>query len=124
MNGLAEVLTKGDIRFACLALGCAMIAWGIIGYLFNPADIAWFAKDFFLKSELFWFLNCTLVGVGYLYVASRNLPEIPSLMLGVYSSCMWSLIAVSRPAASYTSGITMNFVVILMGAVLIHRSRK
>lgn len=121
---VAHVILHGDITFSSVVLGHSMILWACFG-LFKTADIAWFASGFaFEWSPWLWALNHAAVGFGFIHCALHKFPPGRSLMLGTYCCCVWTLIAVGRPSATFSSGMTLNIVVIFMGAILTHRSGR
>lgn len=119
-----NILLTGDITFGCVMLGLSMMLWSAFG-MFKTTDIAWFASGFaFEWSPWLWAMNHALVGYGFIHCAIHKFPPGRSLMLGTYCCCVWTMIAVGRPAASFSSGMTLNIVVIVMGALLTHRSGR
>lgn len=121
---LSEILLDSDITFACVVLGFGAILWGIFGLIY-PADLVWFAGGFALEvAPWFWGLNSMVVGYGFVHVALHNFPQGRCLMLGSYCIMCWTWIALGRPASSFSSGMTLNFVIIFMGALLIQRTGR
>jgi hypothetical protein len=119
-----NILLTADITFACVMLGLLMMLWSAFG-MFKTTDIAWFANGFaFEWSPWLWAMNHSLVGYGFIHCAIHKFPSGRSLMLGTYCCCIFTLIAVGRPAASFSSGMTLNICVIVMGALLTHRSGR
>lgn len=124
-NSVTHVLLNADITFASVVLGISMILWGILAAFINPADTKHFSHGFaFEWAPWLWGLNHMAVGYGFIHCALHKFPPGRSLILGTYCCCIWTLIAVGRPAASFSSGMTLNFVVIFMGAILAQRSGK
>ena len=124
-HDLLRIITTGDLTLAGVLMGFAMILWGLIGvFVSPPVDMQWFVRDFVLSSVPFWFCNHVGAGAAFIWCSVRKFPHPQSLFLGAYCTMMWTFIAVSRPVASFTSGMTLNLVVILMGVLLIHRSGK
>jgi hypothetical protein len=120
-----DILLNGDVTFACVVLGLSMICWGALAAVYNPHDTAFFSKGFaFEWSPWLWGLNHAFVGYGFIHCAIHGFPPGRSLVLGTYCCCVWTLIAVGRPSSSFSSGMTLNFVVIFMGAILAQRSGK
>jgi hypothetical protein len=119
-----EVLLEGDIRFAGTVLGMAMMVWGVLAAFVSPNDINWFAGDFVFRQTWFWFANHFFCGAFWIWCSVKRFPHPQSMLLGSWCVLMWTMIQVSRPSASYTSGMTLNFVVIFMGLMLIYRSGK
>ena len=124
LSDLLEVLLEGDIRFGGLVLGMAMMMWGVLGAFISPKDITWFAADFVFSNSWFWFANHFLGGLAWVWCSVKRFPHPQSMLLGSWCVLMWTMIQVSRPSATYTSGMTLNFVVIFMGLMLIYRSGK
>jgi hypothetical protein len=120
-----EILLHSDIQFACVVLGLMMIVWSLIGILIRPADIAFFAKDFaFEVAPWLWALNHIACGLGFIHCAVRHFPPGRSLLFGAYAVMVFTWVAVGRPAASFSSGMTLNACVIFMGCVLVQRSGR
>jgi hypothetical protein len=120
-----HILLNGDVTFACVVLGMCMMCWGALASLYNPGDVKFFSQGFaFEWAPWVWGLNHALVGYGFIHCAVHRFPPGRSLMLGTYCCCVWTLIAVGRPSSSFSSGMTLNFVVIFMGAILAQRSGR
>lgn len=118
------ILLHGDITFACAVLGMAMIMWGVLGLSYT-SDLKWFASGFVMEvAPWFWGINHMAAGYAFIHCALHHFPPGRSLMFGSYCVMCWTWIAMGRPAASFSSGMTLNFVIILMGAILIQRSGK
>lgn len=121
---IRDTLLEGDIDFACVVLGTAMICWGIVA-LFYTQDAKWFEKDFAYAFPYWaWGLNHICTGMGFIYVGANKQPRAVSLLVGTYASCVWAMIAMVRPASSVSAGVTHNFVVIFMAAILLQRSGR
>jgi hypothetical protein len=122
---IVDVLLNADVTFACVVLGLSMICWGILAGMYNPGDVKFFSGGFaFEWAPWLWALNHAAVGYGFIHCAVHGFPPGRSLMLGTYCCCVWTLIAVGRPSSSFSSGMTLNFVVIFMGAILAQRSGR
>lgn len=119
---LRDILLNGHIDFASVVLGFAMMVWATLGQ-FHQADIAWFAKDFaFQWSGAVWTTVYYVCGFMFVYLPLRTYPPVLTLVFSTFCISLFSMIAVSRPSASFTSGWTLNVVVIFMAAVLAQRS--
>ena len=119
-----HILMYGDIRFACVVLGCSMWLWATLG-MFRQADIVWFAKDFaFEWAPWIWAVVYYVSGYMFIHVAIHNFPPMRTLLFGTFCVSVWTLVAVTRPTASFSSGWTLNIIVIFMGAMLAHRSGR
>lgn len=112
-----------DISLVCTLQGFSMIVWALIA-LFHSSDLTAFAADFAFIAPAFWFLNAFLCGIAEITLASLRFPPGATLMLGTYFVTVWTWIAVTRPAASFSSGATHNLMVIIIGALMIHRSGR
>ena len=121
-HNISHILLHGDISLACVVLGMMMIAWSAIGLMIVPRDMYQFALDFFIVAPLFWAFNGAAIGAGFIYVACRGFPAGFTLALGIYGTVIYTWIAVARPVASITSGVTLNLAVIFLSCLLIHRS--
>lgn len=124
LSDIQHILTHGDARFAFVVLGLACIFWGVLGLVYTP-DIQWFAKGFALEvAPWLWGLNHLLFGLALVRVAVANFPPGLSLLVGSYGCMAWTWIALGRPVSSFSSGMTLNLVVILMSVVLVQRSGR
>lgn len=124
LNRIQQILLEGDITFACVVLGMANILWGIFGLIYTP-DIQWFAKGFALEfAPWVWALNHALAGLGFIHIAVHGFPKGRSLLFGSYVIMVWTWIAMGRPSATFSSGMTLNLVEILMGAIIVQRSGR
>lgn len=121
---LKYILLCSDISLACFVLGCGLILWGIIAGIMSPKDVFTFAGDMAILNPVFWVANYIALGSGFIYVTMRSFPNLPSLFVGGYGTVIWSWIAAYRGSANFTSGVTLNVIVILMSIILIQRSRR
>jgi hypothetical protein len=119
-----DIILHADFQLAGLMLGLSMVMWGCISTFVAPNDIAWFAQDFIFQSTVFWFINHTGAGILWIYASVKKYPHPLSMLLGSWCAMMWTFVQVSRPTSTYTSGMTLNFVVIAMGILLVYRSGK
>jgi hypothetical protein len=121
---ITDILLHADVTFAFVVLGISMIVWGIFGMIYTP-DLEWFAKGFaFEVAPWLWGLNHMCFGYGFIHCALHKFPPGRSLLIGAGAIMCWTWIAMGRPSTSFSSGMTLNFVVILMGAVLVQRSGR
>lgn len=121
---IPDILLNGDIKFACIVLGFSMIMWATLGQ-FKQSDIVWFAKDFaFEWPAWLWTLMYYFAGFMFIHCAVRDFPPMRCLLFGTFCVSLWTLVAVTRPSASFSSGWTLNVIVIFMGAVLAQRSGR
>lgn len=124
MNDIGKILTEADTRFAFVVLGIACMFWGVLGLIYTP-DIHWFANGFaFEVMPWVWGANHLLFGMALIKVAVDGFPPGISLLVGSYGCMAWTWIALGRPVSSFSSGMTLNLVVILMSVVLVQRSGK
>ena len=120
-----DVLAKADMRLSCVMLGLGLMMWGIIGVAYVPHEVTRAASRFALGDNAFlWAMNYFGVGAGYIWVGVRNLPHPQSMLLGCYSAMIWTMIAVARPTDTFTSGVTLNLIVVIMGLMLVQRSGR
>jgi hypothetical protein len=120
-----EILLQGDIQFACVVLGIMMYLWAFLAVMINPGDIVFFAKDFaFEVNPWVWGLNYVFCGSMFIHCAVRHFPPGRSLLFGAYAVMIFTWVAVGRPVASFSSGMTLNACVIFMGCVLVQRSGR
>jgi hypothetical protein len=121
---IPDILLKGEVDFAFVVLGFSMYVWAALGML-KQSDIVWFAKDFaFEWAPWVWFINYLFAGTMFIHCAVRHYPQGRCLLFGAYCCILWTWVMVGRPTASFSSGWTLNAVVVFMGAVLIQRSGK
>ena len=121
---IQEILMESDLTIAAFILGWGLIFWGIVAAFMAPADLFTFAGTMRLGPSLFWVLNYILVGMGYIWVSYKRFPSFSSLMIGGYSCLVWTWIAAIRGSSNFTSGVTLNAVVIVMGVLLVQRSSR
>lgn len=116
------ILMHSDIRFACVVLGLAMGMWACFGLVMRR-DLEWFAMGFALEfSPWLWAVNHWVVGLGFIHVALHKLPKGRCLALGTYAAVVWGWIAMGRPASTFSSGVTLNIVIIFMAMLIVQRS--
>lgn len=119
-----HIIMRGDITFAILMLGVCCIMWGVIGLMYKP-DLEWYARGFALEiAPWLWGFNHIAFGVALIHCAVWNFPPGRSLMIGTYGVFCFTWVAMGRPASSMSSGVTLNFILIFMSALLIQRSGK
>jgi hypothetical protein len=127
LEKIGGILVDGDMRLACVMLGLATILWGVLGLILrangNP-DLNLFASDFLFKWPVFWGLHTIWFGGMFIHIGVKNLPPLTCLVFGTYGVIIYTWIAMARPVASLTSGVVLNATVIVMSALLIHRSGR
>lgn len=71
-----------------------------------------------------WGIAYVSVGLGFMHQAYKKFQPIPSLLVGSAAVIIWFWILTVRSVTltNFTNGITLNVVVIIMGALLIQRS--
>jgi len=122
---LKYLMLYSDISLSCFILGCGLIVWGVIAGFISPLDIFTFIGDVsVVPYPVFWILNYIVMGVGFIAVTLKGFPRLPSLFIGSYGALIWTWIGSSRGVANFTSGATLNLIVIAMSILLIHRSRR
>lgn len=122
---LKEILLKSDLSFASFVLGVAMFVWGLVAVIMAPGDFFTFSQDMRVSWGMwFWFLNYTVVGISFMVIALHNFPPIHTLITGGYATMVWNWIASTRGYSNFTSGVTLNFVVIFLGIMVVYRSGK
>jgi hypothetical protein len=122
LKRIPNIFLYGDITFACVVLGMGMILWGVLGLL-RPIDLQWFAAGFALEvAPWLWGVNHLLVGVGFIHVAVRHFPRGRCLLLGTYGAVAWTWIMMGRPSSSFSSGVTLNIIIVFMSMLIVQRS--
>lgn len=124
MNRLKEILMHSDLTLSAFLLGIGLIVWGTIAVIMSPADMYSFANAVQSTTFLFWVFNYFFVGVGFVCVSIKKFPPLASLLVGTYATLMWTWIASIRGSSNFTAGVTLNFIVIVMGLLLVQRSAK
>lgn len=130
MRRLHEIFCKSDISLAAFMVGIALTVWGLTALLIQPQDLNSFAAHMsnasFIKSipGYVWALAYVSVGLGFMHQAYKKFQPIPSLLVGSAAVIIWFWILTVRSVTltNFTNGITLNVVVIIMGALLIQRS--
>jgi hypothetical protein len=121
-HNIAHILMHGDLSLVGILLGFGMIMWSVVGLVIIPGDLYKFAEDFFFVAPLFWAFNGMAVGIANIALSCRGYPQGWTLALGIYGTVIYTWIAVARPVASVTSGVTLNVLVVIIHCLLIHRS--
>ena len=121
---LHEIFIESDLSLSAAILGVAMVFWGCTALIMTPKEFFDFSDTMKLGSVWFWFANYTLVGAGFFCCAFRKFPPLLSLLIGGYAVLAWTWVASMRGSANFTSGVTLNAVVIVMGCLMIQRSGK
>jgi hypothetical protein len=103
-------------------MGLGLIMWGLIAAVMAPSDLYTFSNNLHFGTTAFWIANYIVVGILYITAAIRNHPPMLSLLVGGYSTLIWTWIASMRGTANFTSGVTLNIIVIVMGLLLVQRS--
>lgn len=122
MSRLKEILLESDITLAAFMLGIGLIAWGLVAVMMSPVDLFFFADVAKSTTWLFWLWNYEAVGAGFIWLSYKRFPPMPSLLIGAYAIIMWTWIATLRSTANLTAGLVLNFIVIIMGCILLQRS--
>ena len=118
-----EILLESDITFAVLLLGFSMILWAVFAIVMAPDDFMTFSNSMKVGATWFWFANYAIVGAGLMYVAVHRLPPGASMFFGGWGCVAWSYIAAIRGFSNITSGVTLNFLVVLVCFLIAQRSR-
>jgi hypothetical protein len=121
---LREILLDSDATLATFILGAALIVWGVTAVAVAPSDFFTFADSMHVGSMWFWFANYVLVGAGLILCAFYKFPPLPSLLIGGYAVLAWTWVASARGSANFTSGVTLNIIVIVMGCLIVQRSGR
>lgn len=122
LKRIPDILLYGDITFACTVLGFGMIMWGTFG-LIRPIDLQWFAGGFaFEVAPWVWGFNSMAVGTGFIHVAVRHFPRGRCLLLGTYGAVVWTWVMMGRPNSSFSSGVTLNIIIVFMSMLVVQRS--
>lgn len=124
MKRFKEIFLESDISLACTMLGLGLIFWGCVAIYMNPADFFSFSEAMKFGTTWMWFANYAMAGCGFIWAAHRKFPPALSLLVGTHACLVWTWIASVRGFSNVTSGITLNAIVICMGALLIQRSGK
>lgn len=124
MKRIKYILLEADITLASFMMGLALVAWGLVAVFKAPNDFFAFSDAMRIGNTWFWLFNYLSAGAGFLYVAYKNLPSMPSLLIGSYAILVWTWVASIRDASNLTSGVVLNLIVILMGLLLVQRSSK
>lgn len=122
MERLKEILLESDVSLASFMMGAGLIMWGVVAIFMAPTDFFTFASSMKFLGTWFWFINYTLVGSGFIYAAIKKFPPFLSLCVGGYAALIWTWIASIRGFSNFTSGVTLNIIVIVMGILLVQRS--
>lgn len=124
MKRINEILMDSDLSLSAFILGAALILWGMTAVIMAPEDFFTFADTMHVGSTWFWFANYVLIGFGFMCCAYRGFPPLMSLLIGGYAVLAWTWVASMRGTANFTSGVTLNAVVIVMGCLMVQRSGK
>lgn len=124
MTRLQYILLDSDLSLAAFLLGVGLIMWGGIAVVMAPNDLLFFAADMKAAGAVFWAFNYFIAGTGFIYCAMKEFPPFTSLMVGCYCTLVWTWIAGVRGSANFTSGVTLNAIVIVMGVILVQRSSR
>jgi hypothetical protein len=122
---LKEILVDSDISLASFLMGLGLWAFGLTAFFAHPEDFLTFAQSMeFTGGTLWWLANYLGAGAGFIYIAMRNFPPLGSLLIGSYASLVWIWIAYMRSYSNATSGVSLNFIVIAMGFLLVQRGAR
>ena len=124
MKRTKEIFMDSDISLAAMMLGIGMIFWGGFAVVMAPGDFFTFAVTMQFAGTWFWLANYILSGIGFIYVAHQQFPSTVSLIVGAHACMVWTWIATIRGFSNITSGVTLNFIVIAMGVLLVQRSGR
>jgi hypothetical protein len=124
MKRIKEILLDSPLDLSAFLLGIALVAWGIVAYFLAPDDYFNFAQATKYFSIHFWLANYILVGIGFVLTAIHRFPPVGSMLVGAWATLVWGWIAFVRLENEHTSGIVLNFIVILVGILLVQRSSR
>ena len=119
---LRQILLESDMTLSAFLLGTGLCVWGAIAVLMSPADLYTFSDTAKSTTWLFWALNYQVAGGGLMYVAWRDFPHPWTLLVGTHATLLWTWIAAIRGMSSnFTAGVTLNYIVIVVGVLLLTR---
>ena len=118
------ILTESDPSLAVFLLGIGLMLWGGFAVVMRPSDFYTFSSAMELGGTWFWFLNYMGAGYGFIWLSVKGFPPTSTLIIGGYACLAWTWIAAIRGFSNVTSGVTLNALVIIVGAVMIQRSGK
>lgn len=124
MNRIKEIVLDSDISLASMLMGVGLIMWGLVAVFMAPDDFFTFADTVKVAGTWFWLANYVGIGIGFIYVSIHGFPPFSSLLIGGYATLAWAWIAAMRGFSNFTSGVTLNFIVIVMGCLLVQRSGR
>lgn len=125
LSRLRYVLLESDPSLAGLMFGIALLVWGFVAINIGKHDLIAFAGPLnAVFASWVWVLNFIGLGVLFLVVTMLNFPPMLSLFVGSYACIIWTWLASLRKFPVATSGVTLNIMVIVMGLLLIVRSRR
>lgn len=118
------IMLESDISFAVFWMGVGLILWGVIAVVWAPGDFLTFAGDMSkVVPALVWFFNYVGCGVLFVCIALKDFPPAPSLLASLWSVLAWTYIAGIRGFSNFTSGVSLNILVIVIGLMIAQRSR-
>lgn len=121
---LKFIMLQSDISLSVLLMGCGLVAWGTIAVIWAPSDLLTFAGDMSkVLPAWFWVWNYVGCGALFIYIALKEFPPVPSLFAALWSVLGWTHIAAIRGFSNFTSGVSLNILVIVVGLLIAQRSR-
>ena len=119
MQRLKEILFESDMTLSCFLLGLGLVMWGSIAMLLSPKDMYSFADAVKSTTFLFWCFNYYFAGFGLMYISYKKFPHPETVLIGAFCAIMWTWIASIRGSSNFTAGVTLNWIVITMGVLLL-----
>lgn len=125
LTRLKYIWLESDMSLANFLFGLSLILWGTVAITMAPNDLHTFAGplDGLVKFWV-WALNYFLLGGLFLVVSMLNNPSTLGLLTGTYATFVWLWVSLLRPYPIVTSGAALNSFVVIIGILLIIRSRK
>ncbi len=119
------IFLESDLSMSSLIFGMSLMLWGMVAIMIGHVDLLAFAGPTkTIIANWIWALNYIVLGACFITVAILNHPSLLTMLVGAYASLVWTWIASIRQFPVLTSGVTLNIFVVLMGVLLIVRSRK
>lgn len=125
LNRLRYIWLESDMSLSNMLFGLSLILWGAVAATMGQQDLHTFAGPLDnVVATWVWVLNYFVLGGLFISVSLLNNPPLLGLITGTYATFIWIWISAIRNYPVFTSSVALNSFVIIIGFLLIIRSRK
>lgn len=124
LREMGAILGESDMRQVLVLGGAGLLAWAVMGICSERGrqDLIAYAAMFPMGSPRAWTVIYCGVGTAMIWLAYRQVPKVPALLLGPVLIVVWSWAFFARVAtiATFQTGNATSLIYMTIGALLIY----